>query len=107
AVLRRALDDLVVYVGDVAHIGDAVAARPQPAPDQVERHHHAAVPDVAVVVDRHAANVHAHLSRTDRHEVLLVPGERVVNAEHGRWGGRTPAASCVNPSCEAAGLSLE
>ena len=68
AALERALDDLVVDVGDVAHVGDAVADAPQPALDDVERHHEARVAHVAVVVDGDAADVHADVARLDRRE---------------------------------------
>ncbi len=61
--LRRATDDLVVDVGDVADIGDVVAAVAQPALHQVEGHQHAAVADVAVVVNGDAADIHAHPRR--------------------------------------------
>jgi len=82
AALGRALDDLVVDVGDIAHVGDAQAARAQPALHHVENHEHAGVAEVAVVVHRHAADVHAHFARANRHEVLLGPRERVVDPEH-------------------------
>jgi hypothetical protein len=54
-----AADDLVVDVGDVAHVGQGVAAGPQPARDHVEHHHDAGVAEMAEIVDRHAADVHA------------------------------------------------
>ena len=82
AVLGRALDDLVVDVGDVAHVGDREAARTQPAAHDVEHDHDARVPDVAVVVDGHAAHVHAHLARLDGYEILLLARERVVDLQH-------------------------
>ena len=89
-----ALDDLVVDVGDVAHIGHVVAARPQPAADHVEHHHHARMAEVAVVVHGHAAHVHAHLAGFDGRENLFVPVQGVVDPEHG-WGisRRCPARS--------------
>jgi hypothetical protein len=73
AVLRRALDDLVVDVGDVAHVGDAIAAHPQPAPHHVENHEHAPVAEVTVVVDRHPADVHARFAQPQWNELLLRP----------------------------------
>ena len=61
APLQRALDDLVVDVGDVAHVGNAVAAAFQPALHHVERHHHAGMANMAQVINGHAAHVHAHM----------------------------------------------
>jgi hypothetical protein len=81
-VLVGALDDLVVDVRDVANVGDAVAALAQPASDHVEDHEHACVSQVAVVVDRHPAHVHAHLAGTQRSELLLRPAEGIVDREH-------------------------
>ncbi len=92
-VLGSALDDLVFDIGDISHVGDAIAARAQPAPYHVEGDHHAAVAKVAVVVDGHAAHVHAHLARTQRNEVLLVPRQRVVDPEHAQ-DPFAPAESC-------------
>jgi hypothetical protein len=82
AVLRRALDDLVVDVGDVAHVVHVVTARLQPAIYHVEHHHHSRMAEVAVVVHRHAAHIHADFVWGDRLEVLLVAGEGVVDFEH-------------------------
>ena len=59
AILGGAPDDLVVYVGDVAHVGEAVAAMAQIAAHDVEHEQHARVADVHVVVHREAAHVHA------------------------------------------------
>jgi hypothetical protein len=84
ATLDRALDDLVVDVRHVAHIGDGIAAGAQPAVDDVERHVHAQVPHVAQVVDRDAAHVHAHLARHERLKVFEGAAEGVVDAQgHG------------------------
>jgi hypothetical protein len=97
-VLERAADDLVVNVGDVAHVGDAIAARAQPTLHDVESDKHARVPEVQVVVHRHAADVHAHLARAQRNEFLLGPAQGVVDLQHG---------SRRRESCGGAGVSLE
>ena len=62
APLQSTLDDLVVNVGDVAHIGHPQATGLEPALHHIKRHHHAGVPDVAQVVDGHAAHIHAYMS---------------------------------------------
>ena len=57
------MQDLVVNVGDVAHIADAIAAAFEPALHHVEGHHHARMAYVAKVVNRHAADIHADMAR--------------------------------------------
>jgi hypothetical protein len=81
AALERAADDLVVDVGDVADVGDLVAQRLQPAVDDVEGQLRARVAHVAQVVDRDAADVHAHMARLDRLEFFCLAGQRVVDAQ--------------------------
>ena len=62
AAFNCALDDLVVNIRDVAHIGHAVPAALEPALHHIESHHHARVPNVAQVINRHAANIHADMA---------------------------------------------
>ena len=92
AVLVRAGDDLVVDVGDVAHVRHLVAQAAQVAHDHVERHQHPRVAEVAVVVDGHAAYVHPHAPGLDRTEFLLRSRQGVVDPQHGRrpnpWGSQ-------------------
>jgi hypothetical protein len=61
----RVANDLVVDVGDVAHVGDLQPERAQPARDDIERHQKACVTDMAQIVDRDAADIHADLPRID------------------------------------------
>ena len=79
AVFHGAADDLVVDVRNVAHIGDVETGGFQPAVDDVERHHHARMADMAIIVDGHAADVHAYLARFHRDEYLLLASQGVVN----------------------------
>ncbi len=94
AVLLRSPDDLVVDVGNVAHERDSVAMRPQVSPQQVEHDQHAAVADMAIVVNGHTADVHPHLPGADRLERFLAAGERVVKLQHGvrQWRSGVRAA---------------
>ena len=81
-VLVGPLDDLVVDVRDVANVREAVTARAQVARDDIEHDQHAGMTEVGVVVDGHAADVHAHFARPQRNELLLRPAEGIVNREH-------------------------
>ena len=103
ALLGGAADDLVVDVGDVAHVGDAQAAGAQPALHHVEHHHHARMPEMAVVVHGHAAHVHPHFARVQGHEVLLGARHRVIDTQHAVGGGGRPARL----GCRRARLRLE
>ena len=89
AVLDGTTDDLVVDVGDVAHVGDLVATRAQPALHHVEGHQHPRMADVAVVVDRHAADIQPHPPRFEGLEVFLATGQGVVELERPGHGGST------------------
>ncbi|EHP38618.1 hypothetical protein OR16_35877 [Cupriavidus basilensis OR16] len=81
AILRGAANDLVIDVGDVLYIGHVVAGGAQPALHHVEYHHHARMADVAIVVHRHAADIHAYTAGFDWHERLLFTRERVVDIQ--------------------------
>ena len=84
AVLAGALDDLVVDVGDVANVGDVVAADARSQRRTTSNTTmHAGMTEVAVVVDGHAADVHAHFARHDAERTPASSrAERVVNREH-------------------------
>jgi hypothetical protein len=95
--LSCALHDLVVDVGDIAHVDHVEPERPQPAPHDIEHHHDARVPEVAVVVDRHSAHIHADTAWRDRNKFLLFAGKRVIDPEH-----RVASdAKCADPGGEA------
>ena len=85
-VAQRPRVDLVVHVGDVADIGDAVFAveMTQQPVEHVEDDRRAGIADMGVVVDRRPADIHAHMVRVDRDEVLLRPRQRVVDPQ---WVG--------------------
>ena len=71
AVLVRAGDDLVVDVRDVAHERDLVATVHEIAAHDVEGRLRARMPDMAVVVDGIAAQIHAHDAGLQRSEFFL------------------------------------
>ncbi len=62
AVLDCAPDDLVVNIGDIAHIGHLETTGFEPSLHDVKRNHGARMPQVAEVVHGHAADVHAHMA---------------------------------------------
>jgi len=96
AVVQRAGNDLVVDVGDVAHVGHAVAAGLEPALHHVESQHGARVPEVAQVINRHAADVEAHMAGLQRLEGFEAARERVVDAQgHGRGANRGNLGTCA------------
>ena len=82
-VLRRPRIDLVVDVGDVAHIGDVLGPIevPQQAEQHVEHDDGARIADMGEVVDRRPAHIHADIARIYGLERLLLASERVVEPE--------------------------
>ncbi|EWS64299.1 hypothetical protein Y695_02459 [Hydrogenophaga sp. T4] len=84
APFHSTFDDLVVDVRDVADVGHAVATHLEPALHHIEGHHHPGVPDVAQVVDGHAADIHAHMAGFQWLERLRTAGQGIENAQgHG------------------------
>ena len=81
AVFQRALDDLVVDVGDVADISDTQATGLEPALHHVKGNHRAGMAQVAQVIHRHATHVHAHMARLQGLEVGNGTQERVEDAQ--------------------------
>src|SRR5882762_4349786 len=81
--LRCPADNLVVNIGNVAYISQRVAACTQPALYHVEYDHHPRMPEMAVVIDGHPADVHPHPRRVERDEGLLRSAEAVVDFQHG------------------------
>ncbi len=75
--LGGARDDLVVDVGDVAHVGDVIGAveMAQQAEQDVEDDDRARVADMSEVVDGRAAHIHARARGIERPErpLLAVP----------------------------------
>ena len=85
-VARGARVDLVVDVGDVAGVDDGAVAeeQPQQAEQHVEDDDRPRVADMGEVVDRRAADVHAHGGSIERLESLLRARQRVVQSQRNR-----------------------
>ena len=97
-VARRPVVDLVIHVGDVADIGDgAVAVDPAQQPvEHIEDDDRARISDMGEVIDRRAADIHAHMGGIDGDELLLRSGQRIVKSQRRHrvlepcWLGRRP-----------------
>ena len=68
----------MAHIGDVAHVAHLVTERTQVAEQQVESNGRPCVPQVRVAIDGRAADVDAHMGRIHRFELLLAPGEGIV-----------------------------
>src|SRR3546814_12917145 len=98
--LRRR-DDLVVDVGDVAGIYEAVLAiaMAQQAGEDVEDNRRAGIADMGPAIDRRAADVHRHALRVGGLERPLLARHRVVKADRGhsaRSEERRVGKECVS-----------
>ena len=88
AVFAGAPDDLVVDIGDVADVGDLVTQVTQIAGHDIEHHHDPGVSQMTVVIDRHAADVHAHLALLEGDEGFLFTRQAVENLDRVHRGRR-------------------
>ena len=80
AVFRGRLDDLVINVGDIAGV-DHVRVEPlQQAIQHIKHHHRAGVANVDEVVNRGATHVEGDAVGVQRNEVVLFPGEGVLQS---------------------------
>ena len=79
----RPRDDLVIDVGEVAHIGHVI--RPvnmaQQPEQHVEHHHRAGVADMGAVVNRGAADIDPHVAVINRGEIFFRPRLAVVKPD--------------------------
>ena len=85
AALGGARVDLVVDVGDVADIGHMLRAieMAQQAEQNVEDDERPRIADMGAVIDRRAADIHAHIGRIERHKGVFAAGQRIVEPKHG------------------------
>ena len=93
--LSRPCVDLVVDIGDVAHIDDMIRAiaMAQQAKEQVEHDHRPSIADMGEVVDGRPAHVEAHARRIQRHKHPLFPRQRIVKPQVHRIAALSVAVS--------------
>ena len=82
SLLIGSLDDLVIDVGDITHIGHLITEMPQIAGYNIKYDHDPRMPQVAVVIDRHTTDIHPHLAFLDGDKGLLPAGQGVIDLEH-------------------------
>ena len=88
----RVADDLVVHVGDVHDVLQLVAALPQEAAQQFDDDEGAEVADVAVVVNRGPAGVHADGVVFQRVELLDFGGQSIEELKRHKFAGSGEAS---------------
>ena len=78
--------DLVIDVGDITDIDDAICAVDvsQQSEQHVENDDRPGVADMGIIVDGRAADIEPDGPRVDRREVLLAAGQRVVKPKRHR-----------------------
>src|SRR5690606_2370973 len=95
----RAANNLVVDIGDVAHIGDPIPRSAQPALNDIETDQHTGMAQMAEVVHRHAANIHADMPRLYGAQGFLATREGIVDMQHlpflYRTEGKPGPAACM------------
>ena len=82
-IKRRTLVDLVIDIGDVAHIGDMAFAieMPQQAKQHIEHDDRPRIADMGKVIHRRSADIHAHIGSIDRRKGLLGAGQGIVKLQ--------------------------
>src|SRR5690606_22859535 len=81
AVFVSALNNFVVDVGDITDVIHLVTAMTQVTGDHIKGDHHPGMAQVAEVVHRHAAYVHADFAGHQRLESFFLPGQAVKNLQ--------------------------
>jgi hypothetical protein len=93
-LLGRAVDDLVLHIGDVAHIGDVlgpVDVAQQPI-EHVEHHHGPGIAQMRAVIDGGSTDIHAHVFGVDRLQPFHSPRHGVAQSDLDHLFGLLPVA---------------
>ena len=78
--LSRPANRLIIDVGEIHHLGDAIALIDEVAPHDVFEHEGSEVADVGVIVDRGSTCIKAHLARVNRLKIFLDARQGVIEA---------------------------
>ena len=90
--------DLVINVGDVAHVGDCRVEAAQQPHEYIEDHHRAGVADVGVVIDRRPADIQAHVFIVQRDKFFFGAVERIVDLQGHGVISQSPRSAARGPS---------
>ena len=82
ALTVRRVDDFIVYIRKVLNVAHTIALAREIAPNDVPRDKGAGVPDMRIVIRRHAAAVNADFPLFERPEFLFPACHRIVNSKH-------------------------
>ena len=84
--------DLVIDIGEIAHIGDVIGAinMAQEPEQHVEHHHGPRIAQMRAVIDGGAADIHPHIRRIDGRKTLFAAGARIVQTKCGHRGPVLP-----------------
>src|SRR5690606_16340995 len=77
-VFLRTLDDLVINVSDIAHIGNIPALGTQKTCHYIKGYQHASVTDMAIIIDSDTTDVHGNLARLQWLENFFLASQGVV-----------------------------
>ena len=92
-------NDFVLDIGDVHHVIQRVAARAQPAAQDVREHEGPEIADMGVVVDGRPAGVHPHDVVVEGIELLQLLGQGVIEPQ-GHVGCPISYQRCFGHSAE-------
>ncbi len=97
AAFVGAIDDFVVDVGVVADIGDVISGKLQIAVDDVKDDVGAGMTDMAVVINSNAADVHADVSRPQRHKLFFAATQGIIKTQRheNSWEGSRQSGAGV------------
>ena len=82
AIFTGALNNLVIDIGHIAHISQLVTRIAKISGDDIKNHHDAGMADMAIIIDRHPANIHADFARYTRLERFFLTRECVIYFQH-------------------------
>ena len=79
----RACDDLVIHIGDIAHIGNLVEPVAQQPHQHVEHHDRARIANMDAVIDGGAAGIYADIFWIKRGKGRLFAGQGIIQRDFG------------------------